>query len=75
MFSTATWMANEFFRACGIDVGLSLTPGTQGRLEVYVDGEKIYDKLEEGSYPDLTRVRTMRKVIQAKLDEVLAPAD
>ena len=68
-------MANELFRACGTDVGFTLTPGGQGRLEVYVEGEKIYDKLEEGSYPDLTRVRAMRNVIQAKLAEIPVAAD
>ena len=68
-------MANEFFRAYGPDLGLTMTPGAQGRMEVYVEGEKIFDKIEEGIYPDLTRVREMKKVIQAKLDEVLAPAD
>ena len=44
-------------------------------MEVYVEGEKIYDKLEEGGYPDLTRVRAMRNAIQAKLSEALDAAD
>ena len=68
-------MANEFFRAYGPDMGLTLTPGAQGRMEVYVEGEKVFDKLEEGIYPDLSRVRQMKKVIQSKLDAVLTPAD
>ena len=68
-------MANEFFRAYGPDLGLTMTPGAEGRMEVYVESEKIFDKIEEGIYPDLTRVREMKKVIQAKLDEVLTPAD
>ena len=68
-------MANEFFRAYGPDMGLTLTPGAQGRMEVYVEGEKVFDKLEEGIYPDLARVRQMKKVIQSKLDAVLTPAD
>ena len=38
-------MANEFFRSFGPDVGISITPGANGRLEIYLDGEKIF--LEE----------------------------
>ena len=68
-------MANEFFRACGPDMGLTMTPGAQGRMEVYVEGEKVFDKLEEGIYPDLTRVRAMKKIILAKLEAVPTPAD
>ena len=66
-------MANEFFRSFGPDVGISLTPGANGRLEVYLDGEKIFDrKAEEGKYPDLARVRELKQVIQAKLDSLVA---
>ncbi len=68
-------MANEFFRAYGPDIGISMTPGAQGRMEVYVEGEKIFDKLEEGIYPDLTRVRAMKKDIQAKLEAMPVAAD
>ena len=64
-------MANEFYRYFGADAGISLTPGANGRLEVYLDGEKIFDRSEEdGEYPDLTRVKQLRDVIQAKLDSV-----
>jgi predicted Rdx family selenoprotein len=66
-------VANEFFRSFGPDVGISLTPGANGRLEIYLDGEKIFDrKAEEGKYPDLARVRELRQVIQAKLDAMVA---
>ena len=69
-------MANEFFRAYGPDAAISLTPADNGRLEVYLDGEKIFDRIEEdGKYPDLARVREMKKVIQAKLDAVAVAAD
>ncbi len=68
-------MANEFFRSFGGDVSISITPGGHGRMEVYVDGDKIFDRLEEGKiYPDLGRVRKMKKQIQKKLDSVSAPA-
>jgi predicted Rdx family selenoprotein len=66
-------VANEFFRSFGPDVGISLTPGANGRLEVYLDGEKIFDRKEEGGkYPDLARVRELKQVIQAKLDSLVA---
>ena len=69
-------MANEFFRAYGGDAAISLTPGANGRLEVYLDGEKIFDKNEEDKkFPDLGRVREMKKVIQERLDSLAAAAD
>lgn len=69
-------MANEFFRAFGGDVAISLTPGSNGRFEVYLDGEKIFDRKEENNiYPDLGRVRKMKQVVQAKLETVSAAAN
>ena len=45
-------------------------------MEVFLDGERIFDKKAEGIYPDLSRVREMRKVIEAKIDSLAAvPAD
>ena len=69
-------MANEFFRAFGGDAAVSLTPGANGRFEVYLDGEKIFDRKGEGNiYPDLSIVRRMKKVIKEKLDAMPAAAD
>jgi predicted Rdx family selenoprotein len=66
-------VANEFFRAFGPDVGISLTPGANGRFEVYLDGEKIWDKKEEGNiYPDLSIVRKLKGVVKEKLDSLVA---
>jgi predicted Rdx family selenoprotein len=66
-------LADEFFRSFGPDVGIALTPGANGRLEITLDGEKIFDrKEEEGKYPDLARVRQLKQVIQAKLDAMVA---
>jgi predicted Rdx family selenoprotein len=66
-------VANEFFRTFGPDVAISLTPGANGRFEVYLDGEKIFDRKEEGNiYPDLTVVRKLRGVIKSKLDSLVA---
>lgn len=69
-------MANEFFSTFSGDVAVSLTPGANGRFEVYLDGEKIFDKKEENNaFPELSRVRKLKQVIQAKLDAIPAAAD
>ena len=70
-------MANEFFSSYGGNAAVSLTPGANGRFEVYLDGEKIFDrKQEEGSaMPNLIRLRQLKKVVQEKLDSIPAAAD
>ena len=38
-----------------------------------MDGEKIFDRKEEGGkYPDLARVRQLKQVIKARLDSLVA---
>ena len=46
-------------------------------MEVFLDGERIYDKKAENNvYPDLKRVREMREVIAEKIAGAVAvPAD
>ena len=45
-------------------------------MEVFADGERIFDKKAEGVYPDLARVRQMRLVIDEKMaNAMLVPAD
>jgi len=40
-------------------------------MEVFVDGERVFDKKGEGNiYPDLARVRKMKEVITAKIDSL-----
>ena len=69
-------MANEFFRAYGPDAAITISPRGQGIMEVFLDGERIFDKKAEGIYPDLARVREMKKVIAAKIDDMVpTPAD
>ena len=69
-------MANEFFRAYGPDAAISLTPGSNGRMEIYLDGEKIYDKKEaDNVFPNLAVIRELKTVIQGKLDTIAAAAD
>jgi predicted Rdx family selenoprotein len=71
-------MANEFFRAYGPDVAVTISPRGQGIMEVFLDGEKIFDRKAEGIYPDLARVRKMKEKISAKIasmEGVPTPAD
>ena len=71
-------MANEFFRAYGPDVAVTISPRGQGIMEVFLDGEKIFDRKAEGIYPDLARVRKMKGKISAKIasmEGVPTPAD
>ena len=61
-------MANEFFRYFGPDVAISISPRGGGIMEVFLDGEKIFDKKAEGNaYPDLPRVKQLRDIIGAKI--------
>ena len=67
---------NEFWRAYGADVAISMIPGANGNLIVAVDGEVLFDRLAEDKiYPDMYRVRAMKERIQEKLDAVVAHAD
>jgi predicted Rdx family selenoprotein len=68
-------MASEMFAEGGKEVAIKITPGVAGILQVYVDGDKIFDKKEEdGKFPDLPRVKQMRAVVRDRL-EALVPAD
>ncbi|MCH8061653.1 MAG: Rdx family protein [Chloroflexi bacterium] len=66
-------MATEFFAEGGKEVAIKITPGIAGILQVFVDGEKIYDKKEEdGQFPNLPRVKQMRAIIRDKLSVAVA---
>ncbi|MAP39936.1 MAG: Rdx family protein [Dehalococcoidia bacterium] len=68
-------MASEMFAEGGKEVAIKMTPGVAGILQVFVDGDKIFDKKEEdGKFPDLPRVKQMRAVVRDRL-EALVPAD
>ncbi len=63
------------FAEGGKEVAIKMTPGVAGILQVYVDGDKIFDKKEEdGKFPDLPRVKQMRAIVRDRL-EALVPAD
>ena len=64
-------MATEFFRSDAPgDVAIKITPSDKGRLEVYLDGEKIFDRKEAGAFPDLSKVNELKMVIAEKLYEL-----
>ena len=64
-------MAAEFFRSDAPgDVAIKMTPSDKGRLEVYLDGEKIFDRKEAGAFPDLNKVNELKMTIAEKLFEL-----
>ncbi len=69
-------MASEFFAEGGKDVAIKITPGVAGIMQVYVDGDKIFDKKEEdGQMPPLPRVKEMRAIIRDRLGALVAADD
>ena len=64
-------MATEFFRSDAPgDIAIKIPPSDKGRLEVYLDGEKIFDRKEAGSFPDLGKVNDLKMAIAEKLFEL-----
>ena len=69
-------MASEFFAEGGKEVAIKITPGTAGILQVFIDGEKVFDKKEEnGEMPTLPRVKQMRAIIKDRLSSLVAADD
>ncbi len=61
-------MATEFFRSDAPgDVAIKMTPSDKGRLEVYLDGDKIFDRKEAGAFPDLGKVNELKMAIAEKI--------
>ncbi len=68
-------MVNEFVEVGGNALSIEVKPGVSGVLQVYVDGDKIYDKAEEGNEtPHLNRVKELKAIIKDRLDNILAAA-
>ncbi len=65
-------MATEIWRAHDPgDVAIKLTPSDRGRLEVYLDGDKVFDLKDEGGvHPNLTRVNQLKMIVAEKIFEV-----
>ncbi len=50
------------------DIAIKLTPADSGRLEVYMDGDKIYDVKDENRvYPNFTRVNELKMVVAERM--------
>lgn len=66
------WLAAEFLKGDNPgDIAIKLTPAGNGRLEVYLDGAKIFDrKDEDGVYPNLSRANELKMEIAEKIFEV-----
>ena len=47
-------------------MGITLTPVGDGRLEVYVDGDLIFDRKAAGHYPSMPDVTQMKLAAQEK---------
>ena len=74
---TALQRAPEIFSQAGAArENITISPRGQSIMEVFLDGERIFDKLGEGNiFPDLGRVRKMKQQIAdriASLDPVAA---
>ena len=49
-------------------MAIKLTPDGRGRLEVYLNGEKIFDRKEdEGGYPNLNKVNELKMIVAEKI--------
>ncbi|MCS7275855.1 MAG: Rdx family protein [Dehalococcoidia bacterium] len=69
----AAWMAVEIWHEFGADAPVIVTPVHDGRFEVYVGGEKVFDrKAEGGIYPDLKKVREIKALIRQRLQALAA---
>jgi len=66
-------MATEIWHDFGEDAPVTLIPVADGRLEVYANGDKLFDrKAEGGVYPDMKRLREIKAEIKRRL-EAAAP--
>jgi len=62
-------MATEIFHEFEADAPVTLIPVGGGRLELYANGEKLFDRKEEGgAYPDLKRIRALKQEIKKRID-------
>ncbi|MDA0988595.1 MAG: Rdx family protein [Chloroflexi bacterium] len=64
----AAWIATEFFAEFGSKLPITITPVDDGRLEVYLDGQTLFDrKAEGGKYPEMEKVRELKKAVRNKI--------
>ena len=63
-------MATELSDGHIKETDITLTPVHEGRLEVYVNGEKLYDRKAAGDKDFLPSLREIGKVKQALRDAI-----
>ncbi len=57
-------MATEIWHDFGADAPVTLIPVAKGNLTLRADGKALFDrKAEEGIYPEMKRVREIKKQI------------
>ncbi len=62
-------MATEIWREFGGEAPVTIIPVAEGRLEVIANGKVLFDrKAEGGIYPEMKRVREIRKQIRDMLE-------
>ena len=62
-------MATEIWHEFGEDAPVTIIPVADGRLEVRAGDETLFDrKAEGGIYPEMKRMREMRKRIRELLE-------
>jgi selenoprotein W-related protein len=63
----AAWMAQELLTTFEKEIGeVALAPGTGGIFDVSVDGQSIWSRNKEGSFPDI-------KVLKQRVRDRVAP--
>jgi predicted Rdx family selenoprotein len=66
-------MATEIWHEFADDAPVTLIPVGDGRLEVWADGEVLFDRSAEGgAYPEMERVRQIKQQIKQKLQTLSA---
>lgn len=62
-------MATEIWHEFGDDAPVTMIPVAGGRLELYANGERLFDRKEEGgAYPEMRRMREIKRAISARLE-------
>lgn len=56
----AAWMAQELLTTFGSEIGeVALAPGTGGVLRVSVDGTLVWDRAEQGRFPEMKELKQL----------------
>ena len=64
-------MAAEFLSSHNPgDIAITITPADKGRLEVYIQKEKVYDCKDEKAMSDYNKIKELQMLVIEKLFEV-----